>query len=410
MPVLGNIKHIRMIYRVLKETEHACWNYLLFSVLNINIPWKKTYERQVHMYVCSTQVHTTRVLQPPPPANLHCAASIKPLRARSTSCTSKIKKPLFGNQCTVPVAWAEQTCQLSRSLNNHSFGARTAETALTQIAESQHWHQALRKIQRNTLCSVNSTVQNLLRGGYVPRPKKRTGTEKQGALCWAQEQHKEESKQLCEMVGWWGHDQKNWKVDHKVHPGAETLVSISHDYERGSGSTLGVKLGENNAFWEDSGDHNIQRAPEKLFIKSSQAAGAPQTAHSMHQTQHHFSGGMKTDSGKHSTLQTPRETQRMHLGADGNRCKERIYRKHHNFTRDAVRKTQFKDYCNNTSKSNSLTWKLQNTDWQLSEIHVQFPSQILVLIPWTWFFRVAMLCLFRVPLRSLSFPHAWERD
>lgn len=120
-----------------------------------------------------------------PPANLQCAASTKLLRARGTPCTSKIKKPLFGNQCTAPLAWAEQTCQLSWSLNNHSFGACTSETALTQIAESQHWLQELCKIQRNTLCSVNSTVQNLLRGGYVLSLKKRTGTGIQGALCWA---------------------------------------------------------------------------------------------------------------------------------------------------------------------------------------------------------------------------------
>lgn len=362
------------------------------------------------MYVCSMQAHTAHVLQPPPPANLQCAASIKQLRARDTPCTSKIKKPLFGNQCTAPVAWAEQTCQLSWSLNNHSFGACTSETALTQIVESQHWLQELCKIQRNTICSVNSTVQNLLRGGYVLSLKKRTGTGIQGALCWAQQQHEEESKQLCEMVGWWEHDKNNWKVDHKVHPGAETLISISHDCERGNGSRLRVKLGENNAFWEDSGDQHLWRAPERLFIKSSQAAGAPQTAHPMQQTQQHFPGGMKTDSIKHWALQTARETQRMHLGTDGNRGRERIYRKHHNFTKDAVRKTQFKDYCNNTSKSNSSTWKPQTIDGQLSEMHVQFPSQILVLNPWTWCFRMAVLCLSRVPLRSLSFPHAWERD
>lgn len=58
-----------------------------------------------------------------------------------------------------------------------------------------------------------------------------------------------------------------------------------------------------------------------------------------------------------------------HRSASGGRWEpgqEKGYRKHHNFTREAVRKTQFKDYCNNTFKSNSLTWKLQTIDWPVA--------------------------------------------
>lgn len=154
-----------------------------------------------------------------------------------------------------------------------------------------------------------------------------------------------------------------------MYPGGRTLVSISHDGERGSGSRLGIKLGEYHTVWEDSGDQHIWWAPERLLIKTPQVAGAAQTPHPMQQTQQHFSWGMKTDLAKHWTLQTPRATHRECV-----RGQEKGYRKHHNFTRDAVRKTQFKDYCNNTFKSNSPTWKLQTIDRQLSEVHFNSSS------------------------------------
>lgn len=76
----------------------------LISVLSINIPCQKTGGRQVHRHLFSMQAHTACAFQPPPPSNLQCAASIELPRARGTSCTSKIKKPQFGKQCTAPVA------------------------------------------------------------------------------------------------------------------------------------------------------------------------------------------------------------------------------------------------------------------------------------------------------------------
>lgn len=69
-----------------------------------------------------------------------------------------------------------------------------------------------------------------------------------------------------------------------MHPGGETPDSTSHDWERGSRSRLAVKLGETHGFGGDSGNQHMQRAPERLFIKSPQAAGATQTPHATNPT------------------------------------------------------------------------------------------------------------------------------
>lgn len=110
----------------------------LISVLSINIPCQKTGGRQVYRDLLSTQAHIARVLQPPPPSNLQCAASIELPRARGTSCTSKIKKPQLGKQYTAPVGREVQTCQLSCNLNIHSFGAGRSEAESARVEESQH--------------------------------------------------------------------------------------------------------------------------------------------------------------------------------------------------------------------------------------------------------------------------------
>lgn len=104
----------------------------LISVLSINIPCQKTSGGQVQRHLLSMQARIARALQPPPPSNLQCAASIQLPRARGTSCTSKIKKPQFGKQCTQQLhsctaAQAEQTCPLSWNTNKLSFGVGRSE-------------------------------------------------------------------------------------------------------------------------------------------------------------------------------------------------------------------------------------------------------------------------------------------
>lgn len=133
-------------------------------------------------------------------------------------------------------------------------------------------------------------------------------------------------------------------------PQSASLIAMRGGVE--AGVRLGVNTDENPACWEDAGDQHIWRALERLFSRTPQAAEAAQTPHPVQQTQQHFSRGLQTWSdtelckhqGRHRSVSKGRweEGQKELWEAPS--------------FRHAVRKSQFKDYCNNAfNSSSSLT-------------------------------------------------------
>lgn len=76
---------------------------------------------------------------------------------------------------------------------------------------------------------------------------------------------------------------------------------------------------------------------------------------------------------KHQTLQTPRETQRVCLGADGNTGRKRVIGSTIILLEVLWGRLSLKTTAT-IHQRKSLTWKLQSIDWQLSEVHFKSSS------------------------------------